>query len=43
MEAPGQYALSPVNLFMTGYWEISLELTLADGETDSLMFGFCVD
>lgn len=43
METPGHYEITPVNLFMTGYWEITLELTLAAGEQDSLMFGFCVD
>ena len=43
MPTPGQYELSPVNLFMTGYWEITLELTLPKGETDSVMFGFCVE
>ena len=43
MPTPGQYELSPVNLFMTGYWEITLELTLPEGETDTVMFGFCVE
>jgi hypothetical protein len=43
LEVPGRYQLTPVNLFMTGFWEITLELTLAGGETDSLVFGFCVE
>ena len=42
-ETPGRYEVTPVNLFMTGLWEITFELTLAGGEQDSLMFGFCVE
>ncbi len=40
---PGRYEITPVNLFMTGYWEITVDVTLAGGEQDSLMFGFCVE
>lgn len=40
---PGRYEITPVNLFMTGYWETTIEVTLAGGEQDSLMFGFCVE
>lgn len=43
MQTPGHYEITPVNLFMTGYWEITFEVTLAGGEQDSLMFGFCVE
>jgi YtkA-like len=43
LDTPGQYEITPVNLFMSGYWEITFELTLAGGEQDSLMFGFCVE
>lgn len=43
LETPGHYQLSPVNLFMTGYWQIPVDLTLAGGEEDSVMFGFCVE
>ncbi|WP_181233975.1 FixH family protein [Enhygromyxa salina] len=39
---PGEYRLDPVNLFMAGYWEITLDIALAD-QQDSIMFGFCVD
>jgi YtkA-like len=39
----GRYELTPVNLFMTGYWQITIDVTLAGGEQDSLMFGFCVE
>ncbi len=40
---PGRYEITPVNLFMTGYWEVNMELTLSGGEQDFLMFGFCVE
>ena len=43
LETPGQYEITPVNLFMTGYWEVNMELTLSGGEQDALMFGFCVE
>jgi hypothetical protein len=43
LEQPGRYEVTPVNLFMTGYWETTLDITLAGGEQDSLMFGFCVE
>jgi hypothetical protein len=43
LEQPGRYEITPVNLFMTGYWETTLDVTLAGGEQDSLMFGFCVE
>jgi hypothetical protein len=39
----GRYEVTPVNLFMTGYWQITFDITLAGGEQDSLMFGFCVE
>jgi hypothetical protein len=43
LEEPGRYEITPVNLFMTGYWETTIDVTLAGGEQDSLMFGFCVE
>jgi YtkA-like len=43
LEQPGRYEVTPVNLFMTGYWESTFDITLAGGEQDSLMFGFCVE
>lgn len=43
LEEPGRYEITPVNLFMTGFWEITIDVTLAGGEQDSLMFGFCVE
>jgi hypothetical protein len=41
-ETPGRYEVTPVNLFMAGYWEITFDLTVA-GQADALMFGFCVE
>jgi hypothetical protein len=43
LEQAGRYEVTPVNLFMTGYWETTFDITLAGGEHDSLMFGFCVE
>jgi hypothetical protein len=43
LETPGQYEITPVNLFMAGYWQITLDVTLPDDGQDSLMFGFCVE
>jgi len=39
---PGEYELSPVNLFMAGYWEVTLDVSMGDDQ-DSMMFGFCVE
>ncbi|KIG19020.1 hypothetical protein DB30_05924 [Enhygromyxa salina] len=39
---PGEYDVAPVNLHMTGYWEIAFDVTAAD-QQDSVMFGFCVE
>jgi hypothetical protein len=43
LDEPGRYEITPVNLFMTGYWAITIDVTLTGGEQDSLMFGFCVE
>jgi hypothetical protein len=40
---PGQYVAEPVNLFMAGLWEVTLDFTLPDMTTDSVVFRFCVD
>jgi hypothetical protein len=39
---PGEYTLTPVNLFMAGYWEVTLDVT-SDAGQDSVMFGVCVE
>jgi hypothetical protein len=39
---PGEFTISPVNLFMAGFWEISFDLELA-GTSEQVVFGFCVE
>lgn len=39
---PGQYELSPVNLWMQGVWETTIRATV-DTMIDSTVFKFCVD
>lgn len=38
---PGQYNIDPVNLFMPGLWEITVEAT-AGATTDEVVFRFCI-
>ena len=40
---PAEFVVSPVNLFMAGLWEITLDLDLGDGATDQVVFAFCVE
>jgi hypothetical protein len=40
---PGEYTLDPVNLFMPGVWEVTIELSEADTLVDDVMFAFCID
>ena len=40
--APGQYSMSPVNLWMPGVWETTIRATV-DTSTDSAVFKFCID
>ena len=42
-DAPGQFVLDPVNMHMPGLWEVTLDITLADSTTDSVMFAFCIE
>ena len=37
----GQYELGPLALTMSGLWEITLQLTLADGSETSVVYSFC--
>jgi hypothetical protein len=39
----GRYAIAGINMFMPGYWEITLALTLPSGATDSVMFPICAN
>jgi nitrogen fixation protein FixH len=38
----GQYQLSPVNLFMSGLWQVTINVD-ANGTSDQVMFSFCVE
>jgi hypothetical protein len=39
----GRYMLDPLNLFMAGFWQVTIEITDADGTTDEVMIGVCVE
>lgn len=39
---PGQYDVTPVNLFMPGLWEITVETQPTPTSGDSVVFRFCV-
>jgi hypothetical protein len=39
----GEYRITPLNLFMAGVWEVTLEMTGADDVTDEVVFTVCVD
>lgn len=41
MPDPGQYQLSPVNLWMPGVWETTIDVTSASGD-DQVTFKFCI-
>ncbi|HEY1547473.1 MAG TPA: FixH family protein [Kofleriaceae bacterium] len=38
---PGQYTLSPINLWMPGYWEISIAAT-SGADHDAAVFELCI-
>lgn len=40
---PGEYQLAPVGLTMSGYWEVTITITSGAGDTDTVMFAFCVE
>ncbi|HWB81287.1 MAG TPA: FixH family protein [Nannocystaceae bacterium] len=42
-DAPGEYVIEPVNMFMPGLWQVQLYMTLPDGSDDQVQFDFCVD
>ncbi|HVV86196.1 MAG TPA: FixH family protein [Kofleriaceae bacterium] len=41
-DVPGRYELSPINLWMPGLWEITIDVTPAGGTRDSVVFRFCI-
>jgi hypothetical protein len=38
----GMYSLSPVYLYMPGYWEVTLDVTDMSGTTGKLVFPICI-
>jgi subtilisin family serine protease len=40
---PGEFTLTPVNLFMAGLWEVTLDIDAGGGTTDAVVFAFCVE
>lgn len=38
----GRYELGPITLTMPGFWEVTLEVTLADGAKTSAIYAICV-
>lgn len=39
----GQATVSTIDLMMPGVWEVSVEVTTADSQTDTATFAFCVE
>jgi subtilisin family serine protease len=39
----GEWTLSPVNLYMAGLWEVTIDLITQAGTTDQVVFSFCVE
>lgn len=42
-DTPGQFQLTPINLFMAGFWQVTLDIDAGGGITDQVSFGFCVE
>jgi hypothetical protein len=41
-QTTGRFQLAPINLWMPGLWEITIEVTPAGGMRDSVVFRFCI-
>lgn len=39
----GQYELGPLTLTMPGFWEVTLEVTLPEGEKTSAVYAICAE
>jgi hypothetical protein len=39
---PGEYQVTPVNLWMPGLWEITVKATPSGGTQDTVVFRFCI-
>jgi hypothetical protein len=42
-DVPGEFVITPVDFFMPGLWEVTLDLQQEDGFEDAVVFRFCVD
>lgn len=42
MTEVGQYKLTPVNLWMPGLWETTINVTSGGGATDKVVYKFCI-
>jgi YtkA-like len=40
--SPGTYTVTPVNLFMPGIWQVTLQVEPPQGAPDSVVFTFCI-
>lgn len=40
---PGQYRITPLNLFMTALWEVRIGVTTPGGVMDRVVFGACIE
>lgn len=41
LATPGQYKLSPINMWMPGYWEVTINVD-AGAARDSVIYKFCI-
>ena len=39
---PGHYHVAPVNLWMPGFWQITVKATPTGGTADAAVFSFCI-
>lgn len=39
---PGHYEIAPVNLWMPGFWQITVKATPTAGTADAAVFSFCI-
>ncbi len=39
---PGHYTIAPVNLWMPGFWQITVKATPTGGVADAVVFNFCI-
>jgi hypothetical protein len=42
-ENPGEFVITPVNLHMSGLWEVTLDIEVQAGTTEQVVFAFCVE